>query len=69
MEKTGKMEEHCRLLERAADGQLPESIDDQSTPEFDIFRELIKAGDLEAIDVSSHSGGLAGFAPKIWLFG
>jgi hypothetical protein len=41
--ETGSMEAHRRLLERAAGGQLPERIDDQSTPEFDIFQELIEA--------------------------
>ena len=62
------MEEHCRLLELAAGGQLPERVDEQSTPEFDIFRELIEAGYLKAID-ASHMGGRAYLDPRITLAG
>jgi hypothetical protein len=68
--ETGSMEAHRRLLERAAGGQLPERIDDQSTPEFDIFQELIEADCLKAIDVSSHPpGGRAYLNPRITLTG
>ena len=65
------MEEHRRLLELAAGGQLPKRVDDQSTPEFDIYRELIEAGYLQAIDASSHppEGGRAYLEPRITLAG
>jgi hypothetical protein len=54
IEETGAMEAHRRLLELAARRQLLERIDDQSTPEFDSYRELIEAGCLKALDASSH---------------
>jgi hypothetical protein len=55
------MEAHPRLLKLAARGQLPERIDDQSTPEFDSYRGLIEAGCLKTLDASSHppAGGRA----------
>lgn len=68
MEETGKMEEYRRILELAVAGQLPESVDEQSTPDFNIYRELIEAKCLEAINVSAHppaSSGLAYLNPCI----
>jgi Predicted nucleotide-binding protein containing TIR-like domain len=71
IEETGKMEAHRRLLELAARGQLPECIDEQSTPEFNIYRELIEAKYLKAINVSSHppAGGRAYLNPRITMRG
>jgi hypothetical protein len=62
------MEKHRRLLELAAGGQLPERIDEQSTPDFEIYRELIEAGHLQATNVSSHEGR-AYLEPRITLTG
>jgi hypothetical protein len=62
------MEEYWRLLELAASGQLPERIEEQSTPEFNIFRELIEAGYLTAVD-ASHMLGRAYLQPRITLAG
>jgi hypothetical protein len=63
------MEEHYRLLELAAGGQVPERVDEHSTPGFNILRELVEAGYLTAIDVSSHSAGHAYLNPRITLAG
>ena len=63
-----RMEKHRRLLELAANGQLPERIDEESTPDFDIYRELIESDHLQATDVSSHEGR-AYLEPRITLTG
>ena len=70
MEETDKMEKYRRILELAAAGQLPESVDEQSTPDFNIYRELIEANCLAAHNVSSHPpGGRAYLEPRITLAG
>jgi hypothetical protein len=62
------MEEHRRLLELAVSGQLPERVEEQSAPAFSIFRELIEAGYLTAIN-ASHTLGRAYLKPRITLAG
>jgi hypothetical protein len=62
------MKEYLDILELAAEGYLPEKIDETSEISVDKVRELIEAGYLRAIDVSSLAG-IAYSNPKITLPG
>lgn len=62
------MKEHQRILELAAEGKLPETIDGTSDLAIDIVKELIDAGHLKALDASSFDGE-AYLEPKITLAG
>ena len=62
------LEEHRQLLEQAAAGQLPKRIMEHSTPGFTIFRELIEAGYLTAVN-ASHTLEGAYLEPRITLDG
>jgi len=62
------MREHLRILELAAKGSLPRTIDSASDLPIEVVQELIEAGHLKAIDASSHDG-LAYLEPKITLTG
>jgi hypothetical protein len=62
------MNDHLRILERAANGSLPEEIDEGSSVSIDIVRELFEAGYLWAIDASTISGD-AFLNPRITIQG
>ena len=48
------MEEYRRILERAANGQLPDRTEEQSEPDFRFIRELYEDNCLTGLDVSSR---------------
>ena len=50
------MSEHQKILQLAADGDLPDPIDEKSGISLDIFEELYKAGLVQAIDDCSFDG-------------
>ncbi|WP_421794146.1 hypothetical protein [Hydrocarboniphaga effusa] len=62
------MNEHLRILDLATRNALPAEIDDQSDPSAQIFRELLDAGYVTAIDASSFDGE-AFLNPRITLAG
>lgn len=62
------MKEHHHILELAAQNELPERIDSDSTFSVEIVRELVEAGYIKAINASSLSG-VAFLNPKITLPG
>lgn len=62
------MDEHLRVLELAARGALPDSIDESSELPVGIVRELVEEGYLAAIDTSSFDG-IAYLEPRITLSG
>lgn len=62
------MDQHRYVLELAARGSLPTEVDETSGIPFDVVRELVEAGHLTAIDVSTHDG--RGYLePRITLSG
>ena len=62
------MEEHFRILELAAQGELSEQIDEQSDISVSIVGELVEAKYLTAIDASSFDG-IAYYKPEITIAG
>ncbi len=64
----GEMGDHLRILELAARGALPDSIDETSEIPVTIVRELLEAGYLKAVDASSMDG-IAYLNPRITLAG
>jgi len=62
------MSEHLKLLQLAANNDLPNTIDEDTGIPLDIFRELLDAGYLKAIDAGSSDGD-AYMSPKITLSG
>lgn len=64
------MKEHLNVLEMAAEGRLPCHIDHTSNISIDVVQELISAGYLKAIDVTTLSSvGAEYMQPKITLTG
>lgn len=61
-------EEHRRILEAAAEGQLPYEISESSEFPVAVVKELVLAGYLEAADASSDDGD-AYLEPRITLAG
>jgi hypothetical protein len=47
------MEEYRRILELVAKGQLPDCIDEQSTPDFYSYRKLYEGRYLTGHDISA----------------
>jgi hypothetical protein len=62
------LDEHLHILALAARGGLPRTISEDSDIPFSIVRELIEAGHLVAVDISSHDG-FAFRDPRITLSG
>jgi len=62
------MKEHAHVLNQAARGELPASVDSASYPAVTVVQELIEAGYLTAIDASSHDG-VAYLNPRITMAG
>lgn len=62
------MEEHFRILDRAAHETLPEQVDQNSDISISVVRELCEAGYLQAIDASTL-GGRAYLNPRITVPG
>lgn len=62
------MRDHLHLLEMAAIGSLPDTIDGEGDLSLVVVRELLEAGYLNAIDVSTL-GGEAYLNPRITLAG
>jgi hypothetical protein len=62
------MKEHLIVLDLAAQGMLPDNIDNTSHVSVTVVQELVDAGYLKAIDASSFDG-LAYMEPRITLAG
>jgi hypothetical protein len=62
------MDEYRRILELAAQGALPGSIDESSELPIHVVRELVEAGHLAAADASSFDG-IEYLDPRITLSG
>lgn len=60
--------DHLNILDLAAQGKLPESVDSASNLSITAVQELVDAGYLKAIDASSFDG-VAYMEPKITLTG